>query len=95
MRSNDSLEQEVWITLRLKGTISAECDPDKASIGLLKRIEAYLLRCDRRGQSSFWRRLFKHRDRPLAFHIAHDGDVIDIEDESEIYETNDIFLTDR
>ena len=65
----EGMMQEVWITIRLKGEMNAAYDAD----AIAKRV---LLECEK---------LFVGQDRGTGFETAADGDVIEVEEEAEIY----------
>lgn len=79
--------QEVWITLRLKGSMPIDIDPEATAQTLLKRIETFLSKPEMPGGWQGWRR-FLHRPTPSCrFTLTQQGDVIEIEEEAAIYDT--------
>lgn len=64
------MQQEIWITIRLKGEADASLDPDKIA-------QAVLTRCQNACRDA---------GVELAFVVTQPGDVLEVEEEAEIYE---------
>lgn len=65
------MQQEVWITLRFKGEMDVSGDSSAIAAALLAELESHIAVG---GQSH-------------GFEYGQPGDVLEIEEESEIYET--------
>lgn len=66
---SDPMMQEVWITIRLKGELNANADARNAAETVLAATEAH----------------FKTRAGRMIFNICQPGDVIEVEEEAQIY----------
>ncbi|MEQ1717552.1 MAG: hypothetical protein ABL907_16505 [Hyphomicrobium sp.] len=86
--SRDEPDQEVWITLRLKGSMPLSIDPHLTAEMLLKRIEAYLMHGPQEPRAPFWQRIFIRKPRDLPFALTQPAEIIEVEEEAEIYETD-------
>jgi hypothetical protein len=85
--TSDEPDQEVWITLRLKGSMPLSSNADHAAGHLVKRIEAFLLETDEIKIPTLWEKIFRRQVRDHAFSLSQPAEIIEIEEESEIYDT--------
>lgn len=69
----ESTHQELWITLRFKGYADALADPRHIANDLLAELQAHL----------------ELKYGAISFAISQPGDVMEIEEEAEIYDTVD------
>jgi len=83
----DEPDQEVWITLRLKGSMPLCVDTHAVVGALVKRIEAYLLHSPTNLKPALWHRFFKPHVRDLDFTLTQPPELIEVEEEAEIYDT--------
>lgn len=90
--TTDEPDQEVWITLRLKGSMPLSVDADKAAGTLVKRIEAHLLHGSTGQPPSLWHRLFNRNVSKLDFSLCQPVELIEVEEEAEIYDTQEPVL---
>lgn len=84
---SDEPDQEVWITLRLKGSMPLSSNAEHEAGHLVKRIEAFLLETQKLKNPSLWNRIFRRQVRDPAFSLSQPAEIIEIEEESEIYDT--------
>jgi len=85
--TSDEPDQEVWITLRLKGSIPLSSNAEHETGHLVKRIEAFLLETPKIKNPSLWEKIFRRQVRDRAFSLSQPAEIIEIEEESEIYDT--------
>ncbi|MEN5275796.1 hypothetical protein ABE527_02485 [Brucella sp. TWI432] len=65
------MKQEIWITLRLKGYVDADADVQKVGENLLSHLENHI----------------REGGQAHGFMSSQPGDVLEIEEEAEIYDT--------
>lgn len=82
-----SPEQEVWITLRIKGVMPLQADTLQTAHALLERIETYLEQPQEDNRRDFFAWFSSRKPRQNSFSITQKGDVIEIEEEAMIYDT--------
>lgn len=85
-------DQEVWITVRLKGAVPLSADAHKAADKVVKRVEAYFLHGPTVQKPSLWRRFFDRTIGGLDFSLCQPAELIEIEEEAEIYDTRETVL---
>jgi hypothetical protein len=85
-------DQEVWITLRVKGSMPLSIEAHKAAGTLVKRIEAFLLYGPTEEKPFLWQRIFKPDVRDLNFTLTQPAELIEVEEEAEIYDTQETVL---
>ncbi|OYW55484.1 MAG: hypothetical protein B7Y80_16910 [Hyphomicrobium sp. 32-62-53] len=90
--TTNSPDQEVWITLRLKGSVPLSVDAHKAADTVVKRVEAFLLHGPTVHKPSLWRRFFDRTIGGLDFSLCQPAELIEIEEEAEIYDTRETVL---
>jgi hypothetical protein len=83
--TSDEPDQEVWITLRLKGSMPMNADTSAASHEILKRVETFLKKEQPKAVSSFWRRFLDRPAPSYQFTLTQQGDIIEVEEETDIY----------
>jgi hypothetical protein len=94
MTTNDP-DQEVWITLRLKGSVPLSVDAHKTADAVVKRIETYLLLGPTNQKPSLWQRFFNHTTGGLDFSLCQPAEIIEVEEEVDIYDTHEPFRRTR
>lgn len=80
-------DQEVWITLRFKGSVPLSVDAHQAVATLVRRIEAHLLHGSEAPKPSLWHRLFNRRVTRRDFSLCQPVELIEVEEETDIYNT--------
>jgi hypothetical protein len=79
--TSSETDQEVWITLRLKGSVPRSVDPHLTAATLLQRIDAYLMLGPQQ-------RIFRRKPWDCPFALTQPAEIIEIEEEAEIYEAD-------
>jgi len=86
MSQTPTTEQELWITLRLKGSLDVHADEQQAARDLLAQIQQQI----KNPATTILDRALRllHLRKPIdhGFTICQPGDVMDIETEAEIYD---------
>lgn len=67
---SEPLMQEVWITIRLKGEMNAALDADSVAAHVLQHIE----------------KMLEPADSVATFSVCQPGDVLEVEEEAQIYD---------
>lgn len=87
--TNEDAQQDVWITLRLKGSCPLATDAHDMAADLVKRIEAYLDRSAETQPPSRWLRVLRLRPHTLEFTLTEAAELIEVEEEADIYDTRE------
>lgn len=90
--TTNSPDQDVWITLRLKGAVPLSADAHKAADTVVKRVEAYLLHGPTVYKPSLWQRFFDRTIGSLDFSLCQPAEIIEALEEAEIYDTRETVL---